>query len=136
MAVAFGQEMRVALPTWNGRISPVFDVAREAVVVDLEDGLAIRRDDVRLDGPSAVAKARQLVDLRVDVLICGAISRDLDETLSLAGIEVIPQTRGRTDDVLEAFASGRLTARAFLMPGCDRHRRRVPNRPGREEDPR
>jgi len=119
--------MRVALPIWNERISPVFDVAKRALVVDIEDGATVRQDEVRLSGLCCVARARQLADMGVDVLICGAISRDLDEAVSLAGIEVIPQTRGRGDHVLQAFASGRLTAQAFLMPGCDGHWQQRPN---------
>lgn len=143
MAIALSQSMRVALPTWNDRVSPVFDVAREALVVDIEDDGTVRRDEVRLNGLSCAARAKQLADLGVDVVICGAISRDLDEAVSLAGIDVIPQTRGRADRVLRAFISGQLTAQAFLMPGCDGHRRHVPHgrrssvarRPGTSERP-
>ena len=29
--------MKVAVPDWEGRVSPVFDVARQVLLVDLDD---------------------------------------------------------------------------------------------------
>jgi predicted Fe-Mo cluster-binding NifX family protein len=58
------------------------------------------------------------------VLICGAISRPLEAMLLSAGVEVIPQTCGPVEEVLKAFMSGKLTEKAFLMPGCCGRRRR------------
>jgi len=115
------------MPTWNGRISPVFDVARDAVVVDIDDGIVVGQDKVAIGGSDVAVKARMLVELDLNVLICGAISLALEELLAAAGITVISQTRGSTDSVLEAFLSGRLTAEAFLMPGCNGHRLKAHN---------
>ena len=119
--------MRLAIPIWNGRISPVFDVAGDLLVIDVQDGTEVGQENVRLDGSAPTIRAGQLADLGVDVLICGAISRDLEDMVSSAGVNVISQTRGRADRVLRAFISGQLTARAFLMPGCDGHCRRAPD---------
>ena len=119
--------MRLAMPIWNGRISPVFDVANELLVIDVQDGTEVGQEKVRLEGAASTVRAGQLAALRVDVLICGAISRDLEDMVSSAGVSVISQTRGRADRVLRAFISGQLTARAFLMPGCNGHCRRAPD---------
>jgi predicted Fe-Mo cluster-binding NifX family protein len=60
----------------------------------------------------------------VDALICGAISWPLELALTSAGIEVIAQTCGDVDEVLEAFLAGQLEQEKFLMPGCCGRRRR------------
>ena len=116
--------MRVGIPTWQGRISPVFDVAKRLIVADVADGGEIRREEVPLDETHFAMRARRLVDHGVNVLICGAISGPLEQVLLSVGVRVIPQTCGAVEEVLQAFISGRLTEQAFLLPGCCGQRRR------------
>ncbi len=124
--------MRVAIPTWDGRISPVLDVAGRLLAVDLEAGAEIARAEHDIDAPAPAQKAQRLAALGVDVLVCGAVSRPLEAMLAAAGIRVVPRTCGAVDDVLAAFVSGRLTEEAFLMPGCcGRRRHRGGGRGGR-----
>jgi predicted Fe-Mo cluster-binding NifX family protein len=68
-------------------------------------------------------RAKQLIRLGANVLICGAISRPLEIALIAGGIEVISFTCGSVEDVLKAFLSGRLNQHVFLMPGCQDQRR-------------
>ncbi len=115
--------MRVALPIWDERVSPVFDVASRLLVVDLEGGREVYRTEAALDEPEAGRRAQRLAQLNIDLLICGAISTALEAMLASAGIDVTPQTCGPVEEVLKAFVHGRLTGEAFLMPGaCDRRR--------------
>lgn len=116
--------MRTAIPVADGRISPVFDVARRLLLVDIESGREVRRTVEVLEEPELAARARRVAELGADVLICGAISRPLEAMLISAKVEVIPQTCGPVEEVLRAFASGRLTEQAFVIPGCCGHRRR------------
>jgi len=37
-----------------------------------------------------------------------------------SGIDIIPFLRGRVDDVLNAYFSGRLLEPGFMLPGCRR----------------
>lgn len=115
--------MRVAIPVFDGRISPVFDAARHLLLVDIADGREVRRTEHLLDEPELGPRARRVAAFGVDVLICGAISRLLETMLLSANVEVISQTSGQAEDVLRAFVSGQLTEDAFLMPGCHAHRR-------------
>ena len=110
--------MKIAIPTSDGRISPVFDAARRLLLVDIENGREVRRIEQTLEEPELGPRARRVAKFGVDVLICGAISRPLEALLVSAGVEVIPQTCGPVEDVLKAFVSGRLTEQAFVMPGC------------------
>ncbi|MBN1554100.1 MAG: NifB/NifX family molybdenum-iron cluster-binding protein [Phycisphaerae bacterium] len=110
--------MRIAIPTWQGRVSPVFDVARTLVLADVTDGRVTGRGEVQIMNTDPLARARELAQLGAEVLICGAISMPTDMALHSAGIRVIPHTCGLVDEVLGAFVGGQWTNNAFLMPGC------------------
>ncbi|MGB9805120.1 NifB/NifX family molybdenum-iron cluster-binding protein, partial [Desulfofundulus sp.] len=69
--------MKVALARWSNRISPLFDVAQEALVVEISRGQIISRKHVRLDDSGWPPRIEQLARLGVKVLICGAISNFL-----------------------------------------------------------
>ena len=110
--------MRVAISQWQGRVSPVFDVAGNLLISEVLEGREIGRQEIALIATDAIERTRQVAQLQVDVLICGAVSSSLEMALSSAGVRVIPRTCGRVEDVLRAFVSGRLADNAFLMPGC------------------
>ena len=116
--------MRAAIPTWSGAISPVFDVARHLLLVDIEGDTEVNRSQTVIEDTQFASRAKRVADLGVDVLICGAISWPLEAMLASSGVRVISQTCGPTEDVLRAFISGQLTDTAFLMPGCCGRRRR------------
>jgi len=115
--------MKVAIPHWQGRISPVFDVAGNVLVVEIRNGVEQSRRDVVLNAEDPQLRAAALAQTGADLLICGAISWPLEMALSAAGIDLISQTCGDVEQVLAAFARGQLQQDAFLMPGCCGRRR-------------
>lgn len=117
--------MKVALSDWQGRISPVFDVASQVRVADIADGAIVEQHTVPLHQNDLYARAAEVAQLGIAVLICGAISWPLELALSNAGVEVIPQTCGEVNPILESFVAGRFNKDAFLMPGCCGRRRRL-----------
>lgn len=110
--------MKVALATWNGRISPVFDVARQVLILDVEDGREIARHEESLPGTDPQAQATRVGALGPRTLICGAISRPMAAMLDAGGIRVLPFTAGPVEDVLAAWLAGSLPDPALSMPGC------------------
>ena len=116
--------MKVAIPHWRGRVSPVFDVAGNVLVVEVDDGIEQARRDVLFDVEDPQGRAVRLTEAGANVLVCGAISRPLEMAVSAAGIAVIPQTCGDVERVLAAFITGQLADGSFLMPGCCGRRRR------------
>jgi len=116
--------MKVAIPQWQGRVSPVLDVAERVLVVDLIAGGEVSRRDAALAAGGLLERARQLRQIGAEVLICGAISRPLELALEGAGIQIIPHTCGQVEEVLAAFIRGQLDQEVFLMPGCRGRRRR------------
>jgi predicted Fe-Mo cluster-binding NifX family protein len=120
--------MKVAVPDWQGRVSPVFDVAEQILLVDTDDRDVDPWRTERLDSAGPHERARQLADLGVDVLVCGAISWPLEALLATSGIRVIPLVCGNVAEVVQAFCDGTLNDGQFAMPGCCRKRRQVRNR--------
>jgi predicted Fe-Mo cluster-binding NifX family protein len=109
--------MKIAIATWNGRVSPVFDVSRQILVLEVSDTQVVNRCEETLD-ESALAKVQRLGELSVKTLLCGAISRPLAEMLAARGIEVIPFVAGGVEDVLTSYLAGQLPSPGFAMPGC------------------
>jgi predicted Fe-Mo cluster-binding NifX family protein len=115
--------MKIGVSIWNGRVSPVFDVAGRLVLLDISDGGVTRREEVSLSR-EGMGKVEELVGLGVEVLICGAISQSLAMMVGRSGIRVMSNICGPVEDVAGAFIEERLEGPYFLMPGCCGRRRR------------
>lgn len=109
------------------------DVARRFIVVDMERGAGREPREERVDDATLVEKVRRLAQIGSAVLICGAVSKQLESMLTAAGIQVIPNKCGAIDEVIEAFVAGELTDQAFLMPGCTGRRCRSARARRRED---
>ena len=123
--------MKIGIPVWKGRVSPVFDTARHLMVVDVEAGKVLSQHEESLMDQVAHLRRSRLVNLGVEVMICGAISRPLAELITGSGIRLIPFLSGDVEDVIQAFLAGNLPSSAFLMPGCCGRRRRPRSGRGR-----
>lgn len=110
--------MIVAIPVWQGRVSPVFDVAGQLLLVELDDGRELGRRCEPLPDESPEQRAGRLAELGVQTLICGAISRPLEALLGVGRVEVVPRVCGDVEEVLRAFTAGALEDGRFAMPGC------------------
>ena len=110
--------MKVAIPIWTGRVSPVFDVAKNLIIAEIDQGRELGRTQEPLKEAGLAARAGRVAELGIDMLICGAISQPLEGMLFAKGVRVIPWICGSVEDVLRAFVSGEPAASLFLMPGC------------------
>jgi len=116
---------KVAIPYWQNRISPVFDVAGRLLVVTMANGTEQGRQSVALIDRDIRARALTLSRLGVQVLICGNLSRPLQMAVAQQGIEVIAHICGDVEHVLAAYAGGRLLQDDFLTPGARGRGRRL-----------
>jgi predicted Fe-Mo cluster-binding NifX family protein len=123
--------MRVAIPLWEGRVSPVFDEASRILLVDISDNQEQHRQQQFLAAHNPFERARLLPKFGVDLLICGMISQTQQTALASAGVRIIPHVCGSLEDVIAAFIDGRIESGELLMPGC-RRRKRLHNRRRRE----
>ena len=78
--------MKIAIPVWQGRISPVFDSSRRILLLDVEAGRVLARSEAQIGGELPQERARRLSELGAEVLVCGAISRPLAELVAQARI--------------------------------------------------
>jgi predicted Fe-Mo cluster-binding NifX family protein len=115
--------MRVAIPLWQGRVSPVFDEANRILLVDISGRQEQRRQEELLAVQNPFERAKLFPKLGVDVLICGMISQIQQTALASVGIRIIPHICGSMEDVIAAFLDGRIESGALLMPGCGGRRR-------------
>jgi len=116
--------VKVAVPEWKERVSPVFDTARSVLVVNVDARKEVGRSRIELRNGPLQDRVSALTASGVTVLLCGAISRPLYDMLESAGIEVTAFLSGPTEVLLEAFMEERITDPRFLMPGCCGKRRR------------
>ena len=116
--------MKVALTIWQERISPVFDSAQMLLIADIQDSKVTKR---RLE-PFFPSRPKHLVDrlneLKVKVVICGAITEVPAIVIEAGGIELIPFIGGLTEEILGNYARGIAIIPKFLMPGCGHRGRR------------
>ncbi len=120
--------MRIAIPIWDDRVSPVLDTASWLLIVEVEDRGETSRFEVYLDDKELSRKCLSIRGMEVDTLICGAISHPFSMMLTASGIDIIQEISGLADEVLEAYLQGNLFHSRFLMPGCKRYRFKNGNR--------
>ena len=109
---------RVAIPIWSDRLCTVFDFANHLLIVDLEGGKVLKRNEYALGNMPPLILANRLLNLNVRVLICGAVSRPLASLVSNYGIKIIPFICGDIEEVLHAYITGSLADQRFYLPGC------------------
>jgi predicted Fe-Mo cluster-binding NifX family protein len=128
--------MKAALSIWEGRISPVFDVSRQALILTIENGVVTCRQSENIEAHTPAAKIERLLALGIGTLICGAISRPLHHELVARRVKVIPFIAGEIEAVTASFLAGRLPSATLSMPGCRRQQRRFRGGRGRENQGR
>jgi len=116
---ANNQRVKTAFTVWNGRIAPVFDTAKEILLVE-SAGARIVSEETRALPTQATD---WLSENEVDAVVCGAISRPLQERLTADGVRVVPFVAGETHAVVRAWLDGTIGGAAFTMPGCGGRRR-------------
>lgn len=119
--------MRIAIAQCQGRVSPVFDFSNDLCLVDIENGREINRETRALMFRDPFRRAAEVFSSGAEVLICGALSRQMEMALTGTGIRTAGFICGDLEEVIAAFVHGTLHDGPHLMPGCasGRPRRRM-----------
>lgn len=112
------EHMKTAFSSWNHRIAPVFDVARQLLLVESHEEGIISEAEATMPADDPGEKAECLARLGVNTLVCGAISRPMQGLIESRGIALIPFVAGDLREVIQAWMEGRIHEGAFTMPGC------------------
>ena len=111
--------MRVAIPTWEGRVSPVFDVAEKILLEEISNEPLKLGQELTVPEKNPLERARFLKAFGAEIVICCALSRPHQIALASEGIRVISHICGRVEEVIEAIYNGKFPD-SCLMPGCKR----------------
>lgn len=117
--------MKIAIPVWEGKVSPVFDTASRLLILQVEDKNETSRFETFLDETDLTRRCMRIQALGVDTLICGAISGHFHRMLRADNVEIIPWISGAAEDVLKAYLDGEIFNSKFLMPGCHWQRGKI-----------
>jgi len=110
--------MKVAIPVFQNRVSPVFDWSTRLFVISTDEDQELSREEVNLASDPPASRIDHLAGLSIDLLLCGGISSPLFALVESRGIQVIPWIAGEVDDVVRAFLKGQIPGEGFFMPGC------------------
>ena len=120
--------MKIAVPIWNGNVSPVLDTAERLIVFEVEEGVVLSRDEIFI-GKSGIQDKAKVIAENARILICGALSNQFSSFLSLYGVDVYPWVMGNPENLIKVLADGKIPGPEFSMPGCrGRHRRHCKGR--------
>ena len=111
--------MRIALPIWQDKVSPLFDTASRLLIVETKNKTEVFRFETYLDEVDISRRSQRIQNIGLDVLICGALSRPFAMMLKAGGIDLIAGISGQIEEVLQVFLHNRHFLSQYLMPGYD-----------------
>ena len=114
--------MRLAIPEFNGRVSPVFDCCRRLLVIDTSMKGPDRIASQDWSELECVKRPGRLKELGIEILLCGGISTHLAREIEAGGVYIIPWISGEVGEIIDAYLNGRLPDPKLTMPGCQRGR--------------
>ncbi len=113
--------MKIAMTVWGNRISPVFESARTLLVAEIHQTEIVNRQLETFKAGLFSRFTDLLLEFKIEVLICGALSLEPAILLDTSGVKVIPFMTGEAELVLSLYAKGKDLA-DFTMPGCPRNK--------------
>ena len=109
--------MRAAIAMFGREVSPRFCCAREALIVDVEDGRETSRSTIALGETCNPDRLRLLQAMGVHILVCGGFNRRFMPEAERAGIHVFWGVNGSVDDAVRSLAAGQFEP-PHHNPGC------------------
>ncbi len=110
--------MKIAFAYWHTRIAPVFDSARDFLLIETGDGMEVSEQRVSFTGSTNSEKVSWLSGLGINTVVCGAITRQFEGLMTAQGLSVISFIAGELQDVVNAWNVGNIGSASLVMPGC------------------
>ena len=108
---------RVAIPVFESRISPVLDSCQHMVIVDIENGREIRRQELTLEKMTLHERIEVMVRWGVRKIICAGVSDVMCRFLAGKKIVHVSGIAGELEKIIKAYICHRLDDACFVMPG-------------------
>jgi predicted Fe-Mo cluster-binding NifX family protein len=117
--------MKVALNISGKRIAPLLDVGMDFYLCELKEQKVVKTTVLTSNELFVEHRIRQLSRLGVQLLICGAISRQCRLMVELQGIQVVGFLSAEYQEVIDLLCRDSFKAlQRFSMPGCQMQPRR------------
>jgi len=110
--------MKVAFTVWDEKISPVFDSTDTLLIVEINNNKIKKKTYTDFNPKSDNDLTEKLLDIGIDVFVCGAITQIHYSLIEACKIKLIPFIGGDAKEVIQTFVAGDSLAPTFLMPGC------------------
>ena len=125
--------MKVAIPRYEGRISPRFGFAQDVLVADLAGVGDPHSEILSLERCFPEEIPRMLHAKGVQVVLTGGINFHFQDLFRALGIQVIWGIMGTPEEAVEAFLNGKLVPGMGRCPSGKHRRRRRGGPPGQIE---
>ena len=109
--------MLVAVPEFKGRVAPTFDFCHKLTLWRIDDRGVRAAGHRQCKGLAPQKRAPKLKSLGVDLLLCGAIGKEVEDDIRSLGIEVKGGLAGEVMEVISAYRCRALGESRFKMPG-------------------
>ncbi len=110
--------MRIAISTDGGYVSPHFGRCPSFTLVDIENGKAVKRDEVGNPGHEPGYIPRFLHQMGVKQIVCGGMGARAQGFFVEMGIEAIMGVDGSIDEVVSKLEKGTLQGgKSLCAPG-------------------
>lgn len=109
--------MKIAIPVWENRVSPVFDTSTHILVADIKENRLVSKEIISLQGITLYQRIELLHKLRIRTFICCAVTRPLLESILGKNIKAVSNICGDIDQILDAVCKGKDIKALFSMPG-------------------
>ena len=113
--------MLIAFPKLNDNISPVLDTAKMLIVIEINNGEVKSQSEISLCVEKSRDKAK-LIANHTNILVCGAVSREMYSHLRYLGVKVYPWYMGKANEIIGFLSNGVIPGPQYDMPGCRRNR--------------
>lgn len=113
------KKMKIAVTYENGEVFQHFGHTEQFKVYVVENGVIMKSEVIDSDGQGHGALAGFLLDLGIEIIICGGIGGGAQMALSDAGIRFYGGVSGNVDEVVCALLNGTLVYNPDIQ--CDHH---------------
>jgi len=109
--------MKIAVPVFRNRLSPVFDAACLMKVFSSgETQVMMEEASVEINSSFPHVRVEEMLSRHIDVIICAAISRECQAILMEEGVRVLAGFSGNVEEILAAFWENRLHEKQYRLP--------------------
>ena len=108
---------RVGIPVFESRISPVLDACNRLLLVDIDEGREVNRQEISLEKINLTERIEVFTRWGVRKIICAGVSDVMCKYLAVRNIALVSGIAGELEKIIKAYICDRLDEPCFIMPG-------------------